>query len=163
MNADRKLISQPSVDSESNERVSTDRVGSFPFHAYMNPTIYMCTHNRSYCTRIVTIVLIPLFRSIPKFFPAHLASIITREYEILPGKLINARLGKPTYFPFHLPRFLCLWNCAPLFRGKCVGSCIICNAAGKRKRIFFLFHPDINRTMWGVICLNRSSFSEEFL
>lgn len=61
MNADRKLISQPSVDSENNERVSTDRVGSFPFHAYNQyPTIYVCTHNgptlHAHC---VTIVLIP--------------------------------------------------------------------------------------------------------
>lgn len=55
MNADRKLISQPSVDSENNERVSTDRVGSFPFHAYNQyPTIYVCTHTTDlHCTRIV--------------------------------------------------------------------------------------------------------------
>lgn len=70
MNADRKLISQPSVDSENNERVSTDRVGSFPFHAYNQyPTIYVCTHNgptlHAHC---VTIVLIAFFTSI-SFFP----------------------------------------------------------------------------------------------
>lgn len=58
MNADRKLISQPSVDSENNERVSTDRVGSFPFHAYNQyPTIYVCTHNgptlHAHCVTIV--------------------------------------------------------------------------------------------------------------
>jgi len=31
MNADRKLISQPSVDSENNERVTSERVGSLRF------------------------------------------------------------------------------------------------------------------------------------
>lgn len=31
MNADRKLISQPSVDSENNERVTSERVGSSRF------------------------------------------------------------------------------------------------------------------------------------
>jgi len=35
MNADRKLISQPSVDSENNERVTSERVGSLDvFHVY---------------------------------------------------------------------------------------------------------------------------------
>lgn len=55
MNADRKLISQPSVDSENNERVSTDRVGSFPFHALqpISHNIRVYTQRILHCTRIV--------------------------------------------------------------------------------------------------------------
>lgn len=72
MNADRKLISQPSVDSENNERVSIDRVGSFPFHALqpISHNIRVYTQRILHCTRIVcvTIVLIAFFTSI-SFFP----------------------------------------------------------------------------------------------
>lgn len=59
MNADRKLISQPSVDSENNERVSTGRVGSSPFHAYVpvhalihaSKTVFIVTARRTFSFR----------------------------------------------------------------------------------------------------------------
>lgn len=68
MNADRKLINQPSVDSENNERVTSERVGSSRFRRLYRLGRQLILNEKTFRVSASSVVLLTYLTRVAEVF-----------------------------------------------------------------------------------------------